>query len=87
MKRSVSVYLLSMEPWAAAKKTVSVAVPPSPVRVPSQRPLALSVTSVTNDILCIFSYTILHWHMSLQFQPPSGDVFPRVLNEHSDFIY
>ena len=43
-----------MEPWAAAKKklSVSVAVPPAPVRVPSQRPLApsvASVTSVTND--------------------------------------
>ena len=42
-----------MEPWAAAKKTfVSVAVPPAPVRVPSRRPLApgvASVTSVAND--------------------------------------
>ena len=39
-----------MEPWAAAKKklTVSVAVPPAPVRVPSQRPLAPSVASVTS---------------------------------------
>ena len=36
-----------MEPWAAVKKLlVSVAVPPAPVRVPSQRPLALSVVSV-----------------------------------------
>ena len=33
-----------MEPWAAAKKlSISVAVPPAPVRVPSQRPLAPSV--------------------------------------------
>ena len=35
--------LLYMEPWAAAKKKkplVSVAVPPAPVRLPSQRPLA-----------------------------------------------
>ena len=32
-----------MEPWAAA-----MAVPPAPVRVPSQRPIALSVTSVTS---------------------------------------
>jgi hypothetical protein len=34
------------------KLKVSVAVPPAPVRVPSQRPLAasvVSVTSVTND--------------------------------------
>ena len=34
------------------KLSVSVAVPPAPVRVPSQRPLApsvASVTSVTND--------------------------------------
>ena len=42
--------LLSMEPWAPAKKlSVSVAVPPAPVRVPSQRPLAPSVMSVAND--------------------------------------
>ena len=40
-----------MEPWAAAKKKllVSVAVPPAPVRVPGQRPLAACVTSVTSD--------------------------------------
>ena len=38
-----------MKPWAAAKKkSVSVAVPPAPVRVPSQRPLAPSVASVTS---------------------------------------
>ena len=38
-----------MEPWAAAKKlSVSVAVPPAPVQVPSQRPLAPSVASVTS---------------------------------------
>ena len=39
-----------MEPWAAAKKKllVSVAVPPGPVQVPSQRPLAPSVASVTS---------------------------------------
>ena len=46
--------LFSMKPWAAAKKklSASVAVPPAPVRVPSQRPLAPnvgSVTSVAND--------------------------------------
>ena len=40
-----------MEPWAADKKTIkklsaSVAVPPAPVRVPRQRPLAPSVASV-----------------------------------------
>ena len=37
-----------MEPWAAAKKklSVSVPVPPAPVRVPIQRPLAPSVSSV-----------------------------------------
>ena len=43
--------LLSMEPWAAAKKkklSVSVVVPPAPVRVPSQRPLAASVASTTS---------------------------------------
>ena len=42
-----------MEPWAAAKNLlVSVAVPPAPVQVPNQRPLApnvASVTSVAND--------------------------------------
>ena len=38
-----------MNPWdAAKKKIVSVAVPPAPVRVPRQRPLAPSVTSVTS---------------------------------------
>ena len=38
-----------MEPWAAAKKlSVSVAVPPAPVRVSSQMPLAPSVASVTS---------------------------------------
>ena len=40
-----------MEPLAVTKKKkkllASVAVPPAPVRVPSQRPLAPSVTSVT----------------------------------------
>ena len=42
--------LLSMEPWAAAKKAqTSVAVSPSPVRVSSQRPLTPSGTSVAND--------------------------------------
>ena len=39
-----------MEPWAAAENfQASVAVPPAPVRVPSPRPLAPSVTSVAND--------------------------------------
>jgi hypothetical protein len=43
------LYLLAMEPSAAAKKLlVSVAVPPAPVRVPSQRQLAPSVASVTS---------------------------------------
>ena len=39
-----------MEPWAVAKKklSVNVAVPPASVRVPSQRPLAPSVTLVTS---------------------------------------
>ena len=38
-----------MEPWAEAKNlSVSVAVPPAPVRVPSQRPLPPSVASVTS---------------------------------------
>jgi hypothetical protein len=40
-----------MEPWGLPSKKfqTSVAVPPVPVRVPSQRPLAPSVTSVAND--------------------------------------
>ena len=39
--------LMSMESWAAAKKDLSsVAVPPVPVCLTSQRPLALSVVSV-----------------------------------------
>ena len=44
--------LLSMEPWAAAKKKllVNVAVPPAPVRLPRQRPLASSVASVTSVV-------------------------------------
>ena len=38
-----------MEPWAAAKKNFfSVVMPPAPVRVPSQRPLAQSVASITS---------------------------------------
>ena len=41
------VNLLSMELWAAAKKA-SLAVPSASVRVPSQRPLAPSVMSVTS---------------------------------------
>ena len=42
-------YLLSMEPGAAVKSPlVSMAVPSAPVRIPSQRPLGLSVTSVTS---------------------------------------
>ena len=41
--------VLSMEPRAAARNlSVSVAVPPVPVRVPSQRLLAPSVASVTS---------------------------------------
>ena len=40
-----------MEPWGLRPKKfqTSVAVPPAPVRVPSQRSLASSVTSVVND--------------------------------------
>ena len=46
--------MLSMEPWGLRSKKfqTSVAVPPAPVWVPSQRPLApslASVTSVAND--------------------------------------
>ena len=40
-----------MESWAAAKKkklSVNVTVPPAPVRVPSQRPLAPSVALITS---------------------------------------
>ena len=69
----VHLFLLSMEPWAAAKKlSVSVAVPPAPVQVPSQRPLApsvASVTSVANDkadnemvLGAVLTKTLLAWH-------------------------
>ena len=37
-----------MEPSAAARKAASVAVPPAPIRVPSQKPLSPSVASVTS---------------------------------------
>ena len=37
-----------METWAVAKKKLSVNVPPAPAWVPSQRPLAPSVASVTS---------------------------------------
>ena len=42
--------LLSMKPWAAAKKKllVSVAVPPTAVWVPSQKSLSQSVASITS---------------------------------------
>ena len=41
--------MVSMEPSAAAKKlSFSVVVPPAPVRVPTQRPLAPNVASVTS---------------------------------------
>ena len=43
-----SLDLLFMELWAAEKKILSVAVPPAPVRVPTQRTLAPSVPSVTS---------------------------------------
>ena len=50
------MWVLTCCPWSHGlrpkKLSVSVAVPPAPVRVPSQRPLApsvASVTSVTND--------------------------------------
>ena len=43
--------LLSMEPWAATKNLVpSVAVPPAPVRVPSKRLLAPSVSRATHNL-------------------------------------
>ena len=46
----VHVVLLYLEPWGQRTKKfqTSVAVPPAPVWVPSQRPLAPSVTSVTS---------------------------------------
>ena len=38
-----------MQPWAAAKKqTYRVSVPRAPVLIPSQRPIAQSVASVTS---------------------------------------
>ena len=38
-KESQKANLLSMEPWAAVKKkpSVSVAMPPAPVRIPSEK--------------------------------------------------
>ena len=46
----LTMYLLSMKPWRLRpeKFETSAAVPPAPVRVPSQRPLAPSVESVTS---------------------------------------
>ena len=60
--------LLSMEPWDAAKKSIKlgVAVPPAPVRVPSQRPLApsvASVTSVANDKGDPGDIAQISWHL------------------------
>ena len=56
-KASCPILMCSFQrlwPWAGAKKklSVSVAVPPAPVRAPSQRPLVpivASVTSVASD--------------------------------------
>ena len=64
--------LLSMEPWAAAKKKllVSVAVPPAPLQVPSQRPLApcvASVTLVTNDK---GDNEMISWHLPYTWGKP-----------------
>ena len=72
----ITKYMLSMEPWAAAKKQnfFSVAVPPVPVRVLIQRPLAPSVaslTSVANDkgddeiLLHICVFCTIHTHGSI----------------------
>ena len=48
----LSLTLLSIEPWGLRSKKfkTSVAVPPVPVRVPSQMPLAPSVASVTSVV-------------------------------------
>ena len=45
------LYRPAMEPWGLRPKKfqTSVAVPPAPVQVPSQRPLTPSDASVTND--------------------------------------
>ena len=37
-----------MDPWDSVEKTLTVKVSPAPVRVPSRRPLAPSVASVTS---------------------------------------
>ena len=64
---------MSMEPWAEAKKklSVSVAVPPAPVRVSSQRPLSpsvASVISVANDKgdneMILGDCARISWHLS-----------------------
>ena len=47
-ERGILIYR-SMESWAAVKKLyASMAVPQAPVRIPSQRPLAPSIASVTS---------------------------------------
>ena len=55
--------LLSMESWTAAIKALSWwAVSPAPVRVPSQRPLAPSVASVTSSLMI---RVIMKWSWGL----------------------
>ena len=64
-----------MEPWGLRPKKfqTSVAVPPAPVRVPSQRPLAPSVTSITsvaNDNEMILGAVHRFPGISLQVRKP-----------------
>ena len=69
-----------MESWAAAKKIVSAAMPPAPVRVPSQRPLAprvASVTSVANDI-CALLYVMYVRNLVIFYI-----VHPKLSHSHS----
>ena len=56
---SLNAVLVFMEPWAAAKK----AVPPAPVRVPSQRSLAPSVASVMSIANEMILEAAQIWHL------------------------
>ena len=86
-------HLLSMEPWAAAKKLlVSVVVPTAPVRVPSQRSLAPSVTSVTRSLLirAIMKWSWgcaqISWHLPYSWGRPLRKLCNKQIEERSRFM-